>query len=189
MVQITPFTVYNLGMGLLAAIGLLYMLYTQRFRIRYRRFLYFLVGGLLVFAIGGPLSDLFAPRWTHFIHGLAALFVVFGLYNPVHNDLREDEWVELLVAEPEQVRHPREWMRSIDDLILELFHSSELVLTPTIIAYNINYSSKEVNRRLTTLEEHGLVKKIERGKYQLTERGEQYLQGRLNTTSPDLEDG
>jgi DNA-binding IclR family transcriptional regulator len=66
----------------------------------------------------------------------------------------------------------------MDDRVLELFHTSDLVLTPAIIAYNIDYSRGEVNRRLAELETHGFVEKVERGKYRLTEQGEQYLQGR-----------
>lgn len=187
MVQVTVFTAYNLVMGLLAAAGLVYLLYTQRVFIKYRRFLYFLVIGFLVFSIGGPLTDLFAPGWAHLVHGFAALFVIFGLYNPVHNDLRTGEWMELLLEEPNQVRHPREWMQPVDTRILELFHSSELVLTPTIIAYNIDYSAKEVNRRLLELEKYEFVRKVERGKYQMTELGERYLQGQLGTETVNRE--
>jgi Mn-dependent DtxR family transcriptional regulator len=52
-----------------------------------------------------------------------------------------------------------------------------LVLTPAIIAYNIDYSRGEVNRRLAELETHGLAEKVERGKYRLTDQGEQYIEG------------
>ncbi len=71
-------------------------------------------------------------------------------------------------------------MTPMDDAILELFHSSELVLTPAVVALNIDCSCEEVNRHLSRLEAHGLVEKVKRGKYRLTQRGEQYLRGELH---------
>ncbi|MFB6197843.1 MAG: ArsR family transcriptional regulator [Halobacteriaceae archaeon] len=176
--NLDPFMLYNLLVGAIASIGILYLFYKQR-AIMERRFLYFLGVGLLIFAIGSPIVDFVAPNWSHLVHGIAALFVVFSLYNPVHNDLRTGEWVELLFQDPAHVRRPREWMRPIDERILELFRSSDLVLPPAIIAYNIDYSTKEVNRRLSELVEHGFVEKVERGKYRMTDMGERYLRGEL----------
>jgi predicted transcriptional regulator len=69
-------------------------------------------------------------------------------------------------------------MTPMDDDILELFHSSHLVLTPSIIAYNTGYSREEVNRRLRELTENGLMKRVERGKYRITTIGENYLTGK-----------
>lgn len=179
---------YDVSIGLLAAVGLVYLAYSQRFIVGYRRFFYLLIAGLLVFSVGGPLADLYAPDYLHLVHGLAALLVVFGLYDPVHNDLRTDEWARLLVREPSELRHPGGWMVPMDDRILELFHSSDLVLTPAIIAYNIEHSREEVNRRLTALEAHGLVQRPERGKYRITQIGEQYLHGELATNSQKTPD-
>lgn len=173
-----PFVQYNILVGIIATVGLIYLFYIHRYIIEVHRFLYFLLAGFLVFSIGGPLADLFVPNWSHAVHGLAALFVVFALYNPVHNDLRKDEWARLVLRDPAWIRHSAEWMTPMDDRILELFHSSELVFSPAIIAYNIDFSRGEVNRRLAELEEHGYVEKVERGKYRLRKQGEQYLRGR-----------
>ncbi|PSP73692.1 MarR family transcriptional regulator [Halobacteriales archaeon QS_3_64_16] len=68
-------------------------------------------------------------------------------------------------------------MTALDDEILEVFRSSELVLTPAVVAYNIGYSREAVNRRLGELEEREFVERIERGRYRLTVRGEAYLRG------------
>lgn len=175
------FQIYNLGIGLLSAIGLVYLAYSQRFIVEYRRFIHLLIAGFLVFSVGGPLVDLLAPSLAHAVHGLAALLVIFGLYDPVHNDLRKDEWARLLVRDPGALRHRGEWMVPMDDQILELFHSAELVLTPAIIAFNIHRSREEVNRRLTALEANDLVERVERGKYRITPTGELFLQGRVAT--------
>lgn len=179
--MVDPFQLYNLGVGVLSAAGLVYLAYSQRFVVGYRRFLHFLIVGFLVFSVGGPLVDLLAPTLTHAVHGVAALFVILGLYDPVHNDLRKDEWARLLLQEPSELRHPGRWMVPMDDEILELFHSVHLVLTPAIIAYNIDRSREEVNRRLSELESRELVERVERGKYRITHPGEQYLQGEFAT--------
>ena len=183
-----PLQLYNLALGTISGAGILYLAYSQRFVMGYRRFLYFIIAGFLLFSVGGPLVDLYVPSLTHAIHGLSALLVILGLYDPVHNDLRKDEWARLLVQEPAELRHPGDWMTPMDDAILELFHSAHLVLTPAIIAHNIEYSREEVNRRLTELDRHGLVERVERGKYRITRLGEQYLQGQVATdagASPD----
>lgn len=186
MAILPPLQLYNLVMGVLAAAGLGYLLYAYRFVFGYRRFLDLVVIGLFLFAVGGPLVDLIAPEWAHVVHGIAALFVIFGLYNPVHNDLRREEWAELFLEEPGRMRKPGEWMTPMDDQILELFHSADLVLTPAVIALNIGRSREEVNRRLGELLEHGLVAKPDRGKYHITELGERYLHGEIHVALLEL---
>jgi predicted transcriptional regulator len=52
-----------------------------------------------------------------------------------------------------------------------------LVLSPSVIAFNINKSRSEVNRRLSELVDHGFVERVKRGYYEITETGEQYLAG------------
>ncbi|MXR21364.1 transcriptional regulator [Halobacterium sp. PCN9] len=68
-------------------------------------------------------------------------------------------------------------MVPLDDEILEVLYSTRLVLTPAVIAYNIEYSREEVNRRLRRLESEGMVERVQRGKYQLSERGKRYVDG------------
>lgn len=73
----------------------------------------------------------------------------------------------------------------IDDRILESLDSSGMILSPSVIAINIDKSRDEVNRRLSTLVDHGLVTRIQRGYYEITERGQQYLKGDLDLTQTD----
>lgn len=168
---------YDLVLGLLSSVGIIYLLYSQQFVASYRRFLYLVIAGFLVFSVGGPLVDLYRPGLAHLVHGIAALLVVGGLYPLVHADLPTDEWTKFMLREPSELRSPGEWMVPMDDKILELFHSTHLTLTPSLIAYNIDHSREEVNRRLTELEAHDLVKRVDHGKYRITEFGEQYLHG------------
>ncbi|MFC7009601.1 hypothetical protein [Halalkalicoccus salilacus] len=180
MSEISPFTAYNLLIGLLTGVGVLYFLRFKQTVIEYRWFLFVTIAGLVLFLVGGPVVEIVFPEFVHWIHGVAALLVIFGLYDPLQNDSRSDLWTEVLLKDPAQVRQPSEWMLPVDDTILSLFHATDLVLTPAIIAYNIDYSRDEVNRRLTELEQRGFVEKVERGKYRLTVLGKQYIEGPLS---------
>ena len=125
--------------------------------------------------VGGPVSELYFPSMLHWVHGFAALSIIGGLYVPLHDDFQTRPWSELLLQDVRGYRQSAEWMRPIDDAILEILSSSGLILTPTVIAYNIDYCRDEVNRRLSKLEAEGLVERVERGKYRLTDHGERYL--------------
>lgn len=76
-------------------------------------------------------------------------------------------------------------MNPIDDRIMEILYASGLILSPSIIAYNIDYSRDEVNRRLGYLTEVDLVEKVDRGKYGISPLGEDYLAGDLDARELD----
>jgi predicted transcriptional regulator len=180
MVDPLWFTSYNLAVGIVTSVGVLYFLFVKPTVVEYHRFLIIPISGLVLFLIGGPIAELLFPAIVHWIHGIAALLVILGLYDPVKNNVRHEAWADALLQEPSKIRQPEEWMLPIDDAILGLFHSADLVLTPSIIAYNIDYSRDEVNRRLIELEQQGFVTKVERGKYQITALGRQYLDGSVS---------
>lgn len=182
MFDSSPFAFYNLAIGVVTGCGVSYFLFFKRTVVDYDRYLLFTGFGLLLFLVGGPIIDILLPPIVHWVHGLAAFFVIFGLYDPLENDLRRDAWANILLRNPQQVRHQENWMLPIDDAILELFHSNELVLTPAIIAYNIEYSREEVNRRLGELAARGLVDKVDHGKYRMTALGRQYIEGSVPRT-------
>ncbi|RKD89021.1 helix-turn-helix domain-containing protein [Halopiger aswanensis] len=181
MLELPPFAVYNLAVGVVTAVGLLYFLFFRPTVVDYHRHLLLTISGLLLFLVGGPLTELLVPTAVHWIHGAASVLVVIGLYSPVKSELRQDAWADVLLRNPERVRQSDEWMHPIDDAILGLFHSKDLVLTPAIIAYNIDYSREEVNRRLVELESRGFVSKVERGKYRITTLGNQYIEGGVSS--------
>jgi predicted transcriptional regulator len=88
------------------------------------------------------------------------------------------------------MRKPGDWMQlPIDERILEILESSGLILSPAIIAKNIEKTRPEVNRRLSVLVEYGLVERVERGYYVIAERGEEYLTGEFDATTLDEDDG
>lgn len=174
------FEVYNAAVGLLTTVGFCYFLYVEeRVAPEYRSFLVTMILGLVLFAVA-PLISLLLPIAAHVLHGVAAVLVVVSLYDPVHNDLRHEEWSYLLLRDPNDIRRPAAWMVPLDDEVLEVFHSTDLVLTPAIIAHNTDHSRGAVNRRLSRLAEAGLVERVARGKYRLTYLGDEYLQGRVD---------
>lgn len=183
MIDSSFFTFYNVAVGLATGIGVFYFLFFRPSVVQYDHFLLVTVSGLLLFLVGGPVAELLVSPLVHWVHGFAALMVIFGLYDPLENDLRREAWADVLLQEPAAVRQQANWMLPVDDAILRLFHSTELVLTPTIIGYNIDYSREEVNRRLGELEDRGFVARVERGKYRITELGRQYIGGSVPDNS------
>lgn len=191
MHTIDVFQWYNLFIGALTAAGFVYLLTRYRSIYSYQRFVHILVLGLVLFAVGGPIVDLYSTQWSHVVHTVAALLVIYGLYSPVTNDLRREAWGNLVLQDPTELRDPADWMVPMDDEILDLFHTTDLVLTPSIIAYNSGYSREAVNRRLGELTDEGLIDRVERGKYRITTLGESYLTGEYDVhagnhpTAPD----
>lgn len=78
------------------------------------------------------------------------------------------------------MRKRADWMTPMDDRILELLQSAGIVLSPSIIAFNLDVSREAVNRRLKELAAYGLVIYVERGKYEISEAGQKYLEGELD---------
>lgn len=71
----------------------------------------------------------------------------------------------------------------IDDRILEALAESGMILSPSVIALNIDKSRSQVNRRLSVLVEYGLVARVKRGYYEITAAGEAYLNGEVDATT------
>lgn len=78
------------------------------------------------------------------------------------------------------MRKRGEWMKPTDDQILEILGDSGLVLTPQIIAFNAGFDRSHVNKRLSEFVEKGLVRRVERGKYEITNEGRGYLSGEVD---------
>lgn len=135
------------------------------------------VAGVTAFVGGGLLAELFAPVLVHWAHGFGALLVVVGFYSLATTDPSLEGRLDAAIRETGSTRPREDWMRPIDDRILETYAASGLVLTPAVVAYNIGHSREEVNRRLSELERRSFVERVERGKYRLADRGRVYLSG------------
>ena len=85
------------------------------------------------------------------------------------------------------MRRPRvDWMTQADDRILEVIEDSGLVLTPAVLAANIDYSRNYISDRCRLLNEAGLLAKEDEGLYYITEKGRAYLMGEID--GDELED-
>ncbi|WP_435196931.1 helix-turn-helix domain-containing protein [Natronomonas sp. EA1] len=168
---------YTIGVGVASALGILYLFTHSTHHVGYRNGLYLALAGIIAFSALGNAAEQFYDPVEHWVHGVGALLVLVGLFRIVDERVREADWPIGLLADPASIRTRDDWMTPMDDAILELFHSADLVLTPTVIALNLDRSREEVNRRLSTLEREGYVERVTRGKYRMTPDGAAYLYG------------
>lgn len=180
----TVFAVYDFVVGMVSVFGLGYLLYAETIHPEYRHSLLLITVGMFALAAEEPLATTVAPAVEHLGHALWLSIVSVGVYGMVAAAQNTD-WARLVSTDPSSVRPPAEWMTPLDDHVLELFYESRLVLTPAVIAYNLDYSRAEVNRHLSTLVDAGYVERVERGKYALTPDGEAYLRGADDTPTED----
>lgn len=79
------------------------------------------------------------------------------------------------------MRQPGEWMHlPTDHFLLELLEETDLILSPAVLARNLDYNRVTVSRRLTELTDYGLVERVDRGYYRITDAGVAYLDGELD---------
>ncbi|SER17698.1 helix-turn-helix domain-containing protein [Natrinema salaciae] len=80
------------------------------------------------------------------------------------------------------MRKSGSWMTIWDDRILEYIRKEDSG-SPKQLAESgyVRVSKSHVSRRLRTLAEHGLLTHLGNGVYVITERGEAYLDGELDT--------
>ena len=78
--------------------------------------------------------------------------------------------VDLTAFDHEEL-DPPDWITDLDREILALLGNSRLIMTPAVIAKNIERSRSSISRRLNTLEAGGMVEKVERGHYKITDEG------------------
>ena len=80
------------------------------------------------------------------------------------------------------MRKSGSWMTIWDDRILEFIRSEDSG-TPKELKESgyLRISKSQVSRRMKKLAEHGLLKHLGNGVYVMTDRGEAYLDGEIDT--------
>ncbi len=71
-------------------------------------------------------------------------------------------------------------MNQTDDRILDLLGESGLILSPAVMAKNIDYSRNWISRRIGKLVEAGLIDQVDDGYYRISDLGCAYLAGEID---------
>lgn len=87
MALVDQVAVFDVLAGVIAAAALVYLLYAETVTVHYPRFFRWVLAGLLVFAVTGPVIGTVAPAYIHAVHGVAGLAVTAGLYGLLAREL------------------------------------------------------------------------------------------------------
>lgn len=85
------------------------------------------------------------------------------------------------------MRRREDWMSPADVTILQFLYSARdavgnpAIMSPAIIAANTHLSRKHVGNRCRHLAGHDVVERVDRGRYRLTETGEQLVGARVGS--------
>lgn len=91
MALVDQVALFDVVAGAVAAAALAYLLYAETVTVHYPRFFRWVLAGLLVFAVTGPVIGTLAPAFIHAVHGVAALAVTVGLYGLLARELGGEE--------------------------------------------------------------------------------------------------
>jgi len=80
------------------------------------------------------------------------------------------------------MRHRAEWMNPVDDEILEVLRDEGNLTPGAVEDFGVTVSD-HAGDRLSVLARYGLVERISRGLYRLTDAGAAYLDGRLDAAA------
>ena len=72
-----------------------------------------------------------------------------------------------------------EWITSADNRLMEFLRDKAIVASPRVISVNIDYDRQYVSKRLQILAHNELVANVDTGLYEITDRGQQYLDGEV----------
>ncbi|MFH5800443.1 MarR family transcriptional regulator [Haladaptatus sp. CMAA 1911] len=72
------------------------------------------------------------------------------------------------------------WMSPIDYEILLFFEEHDILVSPKVLALNIDYNRQYTSKRCRTLTEKGILSQKSNGVYELSEKGRQFLAGDLD---------
>lgn len=84
--------------GGVAAVALVYLLYTESIAVHYLRFFRTILIGLLVFAITGPIIGTVEPALIHADHAVAGLFVTIGWYGLLARETEAETRFEVSIG-------------------------------------------------------------------------------------------
>ncbi|MFC4246675.1 MarR family transcriptional regulator [Natribaculum luteum] len=80
------------------------------------------------------------------------------------------------------------WMAPVDYEIMLFFDEHPILVSPKVLAADIEYDRHYVSKRCKILTEAGLLTKVETGLYELTETGQTYLEGDLDVSELEVDE-
>ena len=100
--------------------------------------------------------------------------------------LKRDSTVRLKIGYVMPIRLPPEWMKAIDNRLLE-YLDEEGVGSPQKIHEDgrIAFTREYIGRRLRLLSNANLIEKVGRGVYRITPKGREYLSGEADLREED----
>lgn len=169
---------YTHVLGAIETVGFAYLFYRYRADFERNPVLVYPVFGLLLFVVVETVIDGLSAPVVHAAHAVSAASVAVGLSYLLVKAARtgSSPGPYLLGVRPS-------WMTAMDDDILTFLDGSDTILTPAVVAYNLEYSRESVNRHLRRLERRGLVERVDRGKYRIGERNRAHFLSRRSVAA------
>lgn len=169
----------NFVASLLVLTGLLYLLEAEIRRLSFGwQPVLLLVAALLV--VGETGLRLFVTGGAHAVHALAALLLVLALYDPRASRLRREEWLALLVRDPETGLDEAA-PAPLEADVLRLLARARIVLTPELVAENLDADEASPTEALERLAAGPFVERADGDKYRITPLGVRLVQDRWTT--------
>jgi len=72
-------------------------------------------------------------------------------------------------------------MTQADERVMEFLLEKDIVASPSVIAANIDYTGEYISRRCRTLTDAGLLQRVDASNYRLTDLGERFLKGEIES--------
>lgn len=173
MVEAATIRLVNELLSLLVLAGLLYLLDFEVRRLAYGWEPVAVTVAAILLVLESGLRG-FVSANTHVIHAVAAFVLVIALYDPVRNRIRIEEWADLLLRHP-LVGPASEQYSPRERRVLELLADSNLVLTPEVVAENLNQGEAGTAASLEQLAADYLLETVDLKKYRITPLGRRYL--------------
>ncbi|MFB6354510.1 MAG: hypothetical protein ABEJ92_10545 [Halobacteriales archaeon] len=173
----------NFAASLLVLTGLFYLLEAEFRRLSFRWQPVLLVLGVGLVVAEAGLRVFVAGGGTHAVHTVAALLLVLALYDPVENRLRREEWVDLLARDP-AIEDAASSLSPVEEAVLGLMARARIVLTPELVAHNLENVDGRPRAALERLADGPFVERADEGRYRITPFGRKYVRERREAGTP-----
>lgn len=173
----------NFAASLLVLTGLFYLLEAEVRRLSFGWQPVLLVLGVGLVVAEAGLRLFVASEGTHAVHTVAALLLVLALYDPVENRLRREEWVDLLSRDP-AIEDAATELSPADEAVLGLLARTRIVLTPELVAANLDGVPSHPRAALERLADGPFVERAGDARYRITPLGAKFVRERREAGGP-----